>query len=574
MSVPALVQLTTVLAVVAAFAWPLGGYVARVLRGDRVLLARPLGGLERLLYRAAGVAPDAETGWRGYALALLAFSAIGIGVLVAVQMAQGVLPYNPEGFPGVRWDTAIDTAVSFVTNTNWQSYAGESSLSPLTQMLGLTVQNFVSAASGIAVCAALARGIARTSTGALGNFWVDLVRITLYVLLPLCVVFALVLVACGVPQTWATTLTFTPLEGGEAHRAALGPVASQIAIKMLGSNGGGYFNTNAAHPFENPSFLGNLLQTVAMLLLPFGLCRTYGILVSDPRQGRALLCAMLVLFLPVAVLTMHVEESAAPYLQSMGVDATASALQSGGNLEGKEVRFGPAASGLFASVTTAVSCGAVDAMHDSFLPLGGLGPLWLMQIGEVVFGGVGSGLYGLLVFVVVAVFVAGLMVGRTPEYLGKKLGAFEMRMASLALLIPALAVLFGTAIAVATAAGRAGVANPGPHGFTEILYGCSSAANNNGSAFAGLSAGTPFYNLMLAVLMLLGRFGVAVPVLALAGGLAAKRRLAEGAGTLPTHGGLFLVLLVGVVLLVGALAFLPALALGPVIEHLQLAGSR
>jgi K+-transporting ATPase ATPase A chain len=569
MTANGIVQIAACLAVLLLLAWPLGIYMARVYAGERVLLTAVVGPLERAIYRLARIDSKQETGWRSYAAAMLVFNLLGIAVVFALQLLQQWLPLNPAGLGAVAPDSAFNTAVSFATNTNWQGYGGETTMSLCTQMAALTVQNFVSAASGMAVLLPLVRGFVRGSSATVGNFWVDLVRSTLYVLLPLAVVLAVALIGQGVPQTLQAATVVTTLDAGGLQNLALGPVASQVAIKQLGTNGGGFFNVNSAHPFENPTALANLLETLAILLIPAALCTTFGRLVRDSRQGLVLLLAMLVIFVPITLATLHNEQQGNPALQALGVDTAASAQQSGGNMEGKEVRFGIAASALWAVATTAASNGSVNAMHDSFSPLGGLWPMWLMQLGEVVFGGVGSGLYGLLLFAIVAVFIAGLMVGRTPEYLGKKIDAFEMKMASLAILLPCVCVLFGTALAVATAAGRAGVANPGAHGFSEILYAFSSASNNNGSAFNGLSANTPFYNLTLAAVMLVGRYGVAVPVLAIAGSLARKRSIPHSSGTLPTHGPLFLVLLVGVVLMVGALTFLPALALGPIVEHLQ-----
>jgi K+-transporting ATPase ATPase A chain len=546
----------------------LGRYVAAVLEDHgRVLRAGHF--LERPLYRLAGIQPASEMSWRAYAAAILAFNLVGILFLLTLQLAQGLLPLNPQGFGAPTWDSALNTAVSFVTNTNWQGYGGESTMSYLTQMLGLAVQNFLSAATGIAVAVALTRGFARHSAATVGNAWLDITRVTLYVLLPLAAVLAVGLVADGVVQNLDAYKTVTTLEGS-TQTLALGPVASQEAIKMIGTNGGGFFNANSAHPFENPTPLTNFLQMVAILLIPAALTFTFGDIVGDRRQGLALLAAMVLIFVPAAVATTTAEQAGNPLVAELGVDQIASSTQAGGNMEGKEARFGIAESALFATTTTAASCGAVNAMHASFTPLGGLVPMWLMQLGEVVFGGVGAGLYGMLVFAVVAVFVAGLMIGRTPEYLGKKVETFEMQMAAIAILVTPLLVLVGTGLTVVVEPGLKGMANPGPHGFSEVLYAYSSAANNNGSAFAGLSANTPFYNLTLAVAMLLGRFGVIVPVLAMAGALAAKKRLPVSAGTLPTHGTLFVALLAATVLMVGALTYLPALALGPIVEHLQL----
>ncbi len=559
-------QLALFLLVLFVAAWPLGAWLARLGTGELPAWALRL---ESPLWRLAGPAASRPMGWRGYALALGAFNAVGFVVLYALQLLQGALPLNPAGMGAVSHDSALNTAISFVSNTNWQGYAGESTMSHLTQMLGLAVQNFLSAATGIAVAFALVRGFVARGTGELGNFWQDVTRLTLWLLLPLAFVFALFLVSQGVIQNFAAPLDLTTLEGGR-QSLAMGPVASQEAIKMLGTNGGGFFNANSAHPFENPTALTNFVQMVSIFLIPAALCFAFGRMVGDPRQGVAVLAAMTVLFVAAVVAVIPAEQAGNPLLAPLGVDQAASATQPGGNMEGKEARFGITASALFAAVTTAASCGAVNAMHDSFTPLGGLVPLVLMQLGEVVFGGVGSGLYGMLVFAVLAVFIAGLMIGRTPEYLGKKIGAHEMKLMSVAILVTPILVLAGTALAVLTDAGRAGIANPGPHGLSEILYALTSAANNNGSAFAGLSANTPFYNALLGVAMALGRFGVIVPVLALAGALAGRQRLAVTAGTLPTHGPLFVALLIGTVLLVGLLNYVPSLALGPVVEHLML----
>jgi K+-transporting ATPase ATPase A chain len=567
------------LAVLLVLARPLGRYMARVYEGRPCGLDRVLGPVERLLYRLAGVRPDEETGWKAYALAMLVFQAAGLVLLYALQELQGALPLNPDGMAAVPHDLAFNTAVSFVTNTNWQAYGGESTMSHLTQAAGLAVQNFLSAATGMAILLPLVRGFARSGTDRVGNFWVDLVRTTLYVLLPLSLLLAVLLVSQGVPQTLSPALraeVLDPAPGADGkavaeQAVAVGPVASQVAIKQLGTNGGGYYNVNSSHPLENPTPVSNFLEALAILLIPAALCFTFGRMVGAPRQGLALLAAMLVLFVPLALGAMAAERGTTPALSVEGVDASPGPLQGGGNMEGKEARFTTGEAALWSAATTAASNGSVNSMHDSYAPLGGLVPMVLMQLGEVVFGGVGSGLYGLVVFAVVAVFAAGLMVGRTPEYLRKKIGAFEMKMASLAVLAPCLAVLLGTAIAVSTGPGRAGVFNPGPHGFSEVLYGFSSAGNNNGSAFAGLGANTVFYNVSLGVAMLVARYGCAVPVLAIAGSLARKRRVAEGPGTLPTDGPLFVVLLVAVVLIVGVLTFAPALALGPVAEHLAAA---
>ncbi len=569
-------QIILFFGVLIGTAVPLGYYMARVYEKQETWLDKILGPVERLLYRLAGVKRDEETSWKQYAIAMLLFNVAGIFLVYAIQRLQGVLPLNPQGFAAPSPDLSWNTAVSFATNTNWQSYGGESSLSYFTQMLALAVQNFVCAASGMAVLVALIRGFTRKTTKTIGSFWVDLVRSTLYVLLPLAIVVAVLLVSQGVVQTFHAYETVPLLQATKDADGktvtdqilAVGPAASQIAIKMLGTNGGGFFNANSAHPFESPTGFSNFLEMWSLLVLPAALCFTFGRMVKDVRQGWAIFAAMSLILIPLMIVCVGAEQAGNPALHGLAVDQTASALQSGGNMEGKEVRFGIANTGLFATITTAVSCGAVNGMHDSFTPIGGLVPMWLMQLGEVVFGGVGAGLYGMLIFAVVAVFVAGLMVGRTPEYLGKKIEAYDMKMASIVVLITPATVLIMTAIAVATEVGRKGVFNPGPHGFSEILYAFSSAANNNGSAFGGIGANTPFYNTMLGLAMFFGRFFIKVPVLALAGHLAAKKIVPTTAGTLPTHTPLFVAMLTGVVILVGALTFIPALALGPIVEQL------
>ena len=561
--------LAAFLAVLLLLAWPLGRAIAALCDGR---LPRWMQRVEAPLFKLAGVAPDQPMHWRTYAFALLAFNAIGALAVYGLQRLQHLLPLNPAGMTAVSADSSFNTAISFVANTNWQGYAGESTMSHLTQMLGLTVQNFLSAATGIAVAFALARGFAARRTdgrGVIGNFWADIVRIAVWLLLPLSFVLAMFFAGQGVIQNLDASHALRTVEGA-AQTLAMGPVASQEAIKMLGTNGGGFFNANSAHPFENPTPLTNFVQMLAMFLIPAALCFAFGSVVGDKRQGWAVLAAMTVLFVAAAVVVMPAEQAGNPLLAPLGVDQTASVLQAGGNMEGKETRFGINSSALFAAVTTAASVGAVNAMHDSFTPLGGMVPMVLMQLGEVVFGGVGSGLYGMLIFAILAVFIAGLMIGRTPEYLGKKIEVHEMKLTSIAILVTPILVLAGTALAVSLGAGKAGIANPGAHGFSEILYALTSAANNNGSAFAGLSANTPFYNGLLAVAMWFGRFGMIVPVLAIAGALAAKKRLPVTAGTMPTHGPLFVALLIGTVLLVGLLNYVPALALGPVVEHLIL----
>jgi len=559
-------QLVVYLAVLLALAWPLARLIDAVMAGRFALGRR----LESPLFRMAGIRPEQESGWLRYTTGLLIFNGLGVLAVYAVQRLQGVLPFNPQAFGAVSPDSAFNTAVSFVTNTNWQGYGGESTMSYLTQMLALTVQNFLSAATGIVVVVALVRGFTRHSAQAIGNVWVDLARVTLWILLPLSFVFALVMASQGVIQNLSPYAEAKTLEAGSTQTIAMGPVASQLAIKMLGTNGGGFFNANSAHPFENPTPLTNFLQMLSIFSIPAALCFVFGRMAGDLRQGWAVLAAMTLLFVAFVIPATVFEQQGNPALAALGVDQAATATQPGGNMEGKETRFGIAASTLFATITTAASCGAVNSMHDSYTPLGGLVPMVLIQLGEVVFGGVGSGLYGMLFFAIMAVFIAGLMIGRTPEYLGKKIEAHEMKMVSIAILVTPLLVLVGTAVAVVAEPGRAGILNPGPHGFSEVLYGLSSAANNNGSAFAGLSANTPFYNVLLAVAMWFGRFGVIVPVLAIAGSLAAKKRLAATEGTLPTHGPLFVTLLIGTVLLVGLLNYVPALALGPVVEHLML----
>ncbi|MEO8464056.1 MAG: potassium-transporting ATPase subunit KdpA [Gammaproteobacteria bacterium] len=598
MSAQAWLQLGLFVAALLLATKPLGLYMAAIYEGRRTFLSPVLRGLERGIYNVAGVTENAETDWRRYTAAALVVNLLGFVVVYALQRLQGVLPLNPQAFGAIGPDSAFNTAVSFATNTNWQGYGGEGTLSYLTQMLGLGVQNFLSAASGMAVLVALIRGFVRRETTALGNFYVDFTRSTLYVLLPLSLLLAVVLMSQGVVQTFAAYRSVPLLDpptvempvtdaAGQAvvdaagkpvtapqvvteQTVPLGPAASQVAIKQLGTNGGGFFNVNSAHPFENPTPLANFLEVVAILLIPAALCYTFGHMVGDRRQGRAVLAAMFVLFLPLTFGTIVAEQAGNPALTVLGVDQAASSTQPGGNMEGKDLRFGITGSGIWAAATTAASNGSVNAMHDSFTALGGLVPLALIQLGEVVFGGVGSGLYGMLMFALVTVFIAGLMVGRTPEYLGKKIEAYEIKMASLVLLIPPLVVLGGAAIASALPEGIAGVANPGAHGFSEILYAFSSAGNNNGSAFAGLSANTPFYNLALGIVMWIARYWLMIPVLAIAGSLAAKRATAVTAGTLPTHTPLFVAMLVCVVLIVGALTFVPALALGPIVEHLQM----
>jgi potassium-transporting ATPase potassium-binding subunit len=561
----ALVQVGVFLLLLIAAAVPLGAYMARVFS------AQPHR-IERGFYRVAGIACDEDMSWVAYARALLLFNLLGVLSVYALQRLQAFLPLNPAGLSNVTPEVAWNTAVSFASNTNWQAYSGETTMSHLVQMLGLSVQNFVSAATGMAVLIALIRGFSRVGAAGVGNFWVDLTRSTLYVLLPLAGLLTLALVSQGVVQTFAGSVDVSWLDAAVSgnQAIALGPVASQVAIKQLGTNGGGFFNANSAHPFENPTPLSNSLELLAILLIPAALCLTFGALVKDKRQGWALLAAMSMLFVPAVLGVIAFEQAGNPALAREGVDQSASVASAGGNMEGKEARFGIVQSGLWAAATTAASNGSVNAMHDSFTPLGGLIPMWLMQLGEVVFGGVGSGLYGLLIYALIAVFIAGLMVGRTPDYLGKKVEAFETKMASLVILLPTAAVLIGTAIACVVPAGTAVLGNPGAHGFSEILYAFSSGANNNGSAFAGITASGTFYTRAIGLCMLIGRFGVIVPVLAIAGSLAKKQRVAHSAGTLPTHTPLFVSMLVGTIVLVAALSFIPALALGPIVEQLQL----
>lgn len=582
--------LALLLAVTLLAVKPLGLYMARVMEGEPVpglgLGAR----FESWLYRLSGVDPAAQMGWKHYALALLVFNTLGVLLLYALQRLQGWLPLNPQHFGPPSADSAFNTAVSFVTNTNWQSYTPETTMSYLTQMTGLVVQNFLSAATGIVVAVALIRGLARHSAKTIGNFWVDVTRATLYVLLPIATVIALALVSQGVIQNFSHYQQVTLLQpvtypqpsttAAGASRLQtvttrtqtlpMGPVASQESIKELGTNGGGFFNANSAHPYENPNAWSNLLEMFAIALIPAALTYTFGFMVGDIRQGWAVLAAMMIMFVGLYAVCNHSEQRGNPALSALGVSQLPSSQQSGGNMEGKEVRFGIAGSTLFSTLSTVTSTGAVNSMHDSYMPIGGMVPLLDMMLGEVVLGGVGSGLYSMLIFAIIGVFIAGLMIGRTPEYLGKKIEAFEMKMSAIAILVMPFIVLTGTAIAVSVAAGRVGVANPGPHGFSEILYAFTSAGNNNGSAFAGISADTPFYNTALGIVVWLGRFWPIVAVLAIAGSLAAKKRIPVSAGTMPTHGPTFIALLIGTVLLVGALTFVPALALGPIVEHLML----
>jgi K+-transporting ATPase ATPase A chain len=590
------------LGILALCTKPLGSYIADVMEGRPNFALRAGGRLEGGLYRLCGIDSREEMSWSQYAIALLLFNVLGAGIVYALQRLQFFLPLNPQKFAAVSADSSFNTAISFITNTNWQGYSGESTMGYLVQMAGLAVQNFLSAATGIAVAIALIRGFARHSVQTIGNFWVDVTRAALYVLLPLSVVLALVLASQGVIQNFGAykdaatveKLTYqnpkTDAAGNPIKDAAgnpvtetattqtqtlpMGPIASQEAIKELGTNGGGFYNANSAHPYENPTPLTNLLEMLAIFVIPFALTYSFGKMVGDTRQGWVVLAAMLILFVPLVLLAFHSEQHGNPLIAKQGIDQVMSIAQSGGNMEGKETRFGIAASALFTAVTTATSCGAVNTMHDSLLPLGGFVPLFLIQLGEVAPGGVGTGVYSILMFAILGVFIAGLMIGRTPEYLGKKIEALEMKLASVFILTTPFAVLIGTAVAVVTAAGKAGVANPGPHGFSEILYAFSSAANNNGSAFGGLSANTVFYNVSTALAMFIGRFWPIVAALAIAGSLAAKKRVPVTEGTMPTHGPLFVTLLIGSILLIGVLTYVPALALGPVVEHFMLAAAK
>ena len=591
-------QVALYLVVLLALVRPLGGYMARVYDGTPTWVSRVLGPVERLIYRLTGVDPDEGMDWKTYALAMLLFNLLGLLVVYALQRLQGVLPLNPQGFGAVTPDSAFNTAASFVTNTNWQGYGGEATMSYLTQMLGLAVQNFVSACAGMATLVALIRGFRNSGTRDIGNFWVDLTRSVLYVMLPLSIALALAQTSQGVVQNFSayetvpllqSTSVTTPVKDADGNPVLddtgtpktetttvgeqtlpMGPASSQIAIKQLGTNGGGFFNVNSAHPYENPTPVTNFLEMLSILLIAAALCYTFGAMVGDTRQGWAVLAAMTIVFVVMLGVCEWAEYRGNPRLAPLGVDQTASAVQPGGNMEGKEVRFGIANSALWATATTAASNGSVNAMHDSFTPLGGLVPLFMIQLGEVIYGGVGSGLYGMLIFAIIAVFVSGLMVGRTPEYLGKKIEAYEMKMASVVILIPPIVVLGFTALAVVTEAGLAGRLNKGAHGFSEILYAFSSMGNNNGSAFAGLSANVPFYNATGGIAMLIARYWLAIPTLAIAGSLAKKKHVPAGAGTLPTHTPLFVCMLIGVVVIVGVLTFVPALALGPIVEHLML----
>ncbi|HUD52489.1 potassium-transporting ATPase subunit KdpA [Parvibaculum sp.] len=569
MTANGLVQIAIYCAIIIVIARPLGGYMTRVFNGESVWLTPALRPVERIFYRLGGVDEKADQHWLRYGTAMLFFSIAGFVLLYAILRCQSYLPFNPQGFGNVDPLLAFDTAISFVTNTNWQNYGGETTLSYFTQMVGLTVHNFVSAATGIALAVAFIRGFSRASANGIGNFWVDLTRCTLYVLLPISIVVGLFFIWQGVPQTLGAYVDTTTIEG--AHQSiAVGPVASQEAIKMLGTNGGGFFNANSAHPFENPNALTNLVQLILIFTIGAALTNVFGRMVGNERQGWALFGTMGVLFLAGALIAYHFEAGGNPNVTALGVDQATSALQAGGNMEGKEVRFGIVNSALFATVTTDASCGAVNAWHDSFTPLGGLVPLLNMQLGEIIFGGVGSGLYGILLFAIVGVFICGLMVGRTPEYVGKKIEAFDIKMTALAIICLPFSILGFTAIATVLPAAVASIANQGPHGFSEILYAFSSATGNNGSAFGGLSGNTPFYNLTLGLAMTIGRFAMIVPMLAVAGSLARKRKIAASAGTFPTDGALWVGILVAVILVVGGLTFFPALSLGPIVEHFSM----
>jgi potassium-transporting ATPase potassium-binding subunit len=553
-------QIIVFCAILVLLARPLGGYVTRVFAGERTFLSPIFNPVERVFYALSGIDPNEDQRWTVYGFSMLAFNFAGFLLLYGILRWQDAFPWNPQGMSSLTPDLALNTAASFVANTNWQSYGGETTMSYFTQMAGLTVQNFVSAATGMALAVALIRGFARRTANGVGNFWADLTRCTLYILLPICVVLALFLVAQGMPQNLSAYVDATTLEGGK-QTIAQGPVASQVAIKMLGTNGGGFFNVNAAHPYENPTPLSNFIQMLAILVIGAAMTNVFGRMVGNERQGWALFAAMGVLFVIGVSICYWAEAAGNPLLTTLGLD------QAGGNMEGKEVRFGLAASALFATVTTAASCGAVNAMHASFTPLGGLVPLVNMQLGEVVIGGVGAGLYGMLLFAIIAVFIAGLMVGRTPEYIGKKIEGREVKLTVLAILVLPLSMLGLTAIATIVPAGLSSISTPGPHGFTEVLYAYTSGTGNNGSAFAGLSANTPFYNSTLAIAMLVGRFFMIVPMLAVAGALAAKKSVPASRGTFPTDGPLFVSMLIGVIVIVGGLTFMPALALGPIVEH-------
>ncbi len=577
MTMPSLIQIGLYFIILILLVKPLGAYMAHVYQGERTFLDPVFKPLERIIYRIARVNGAEEMGWKTYAVTMLLFNCAGLLFLYLLLRLQNLLPLNPQDLPALSPDLAFNAAVSFVTNTNWQSYSGETTMSYLSQMAGLTVQNFLSAATGMAILIAMVRGFVRHSANTIGNFWVDMTRSVIYILIPLSLFLAIALVSQGVVQNFSGYTSVSILQPVQISDSqplteqtlALGPAASQVAIKQLGTNGGGFFNVNSAHPFENPTPLSNFLEMLAILLIPAALCYTFGRMVGDTRKGWAILAAMTIVFVSILAVVVMAEQGGNPAISALGVNQTSDETQPGGNMEGKEVRLGIANSALWATATTAASNGSINSMLDSFTPLGGLFPMWLMQLGEVVYGGVGSGLYGMLTFVIIAVFIAGLMIGRTPEYLGKKVEAYEIKMASLVILIPILTVLFGTAIAVSTPGGKAAVFNPGAHGFSEILYAFSSAGNNNGSAFAGLGANTGFYNTALGLAMLFARYWTAIPVLAIAGSMARKKIVPSGPGTLPTHDPLFVIWLIVVVIIVGALSFFPALALGPIAEYLM-----
>lgn len=577
----AIINLAFYIIILTVLALPLGKYIANVFQNKTTFLAF----IERPIYKMLGTSIATEQKWWQYALSMMLFNLMGILALFLIQITQHQLPLNPQHLGNLSWDLALNTAISFVGNTNWQSYAGETTMSYFSQMIGLAIQNFVSAATGLAVVIAMIRGFTRTNTSLIGNFWTDLTKSILYVLLPLSIIVAILLVNQGVPQNFSDYKKVNILEPQVITQIVdnkgtnqiitqqtlpMGPVASQEAIKMIGTNGGGFFNANSAHPYENPTIISNLIEMLSILLIPAALCFCFGNLVDDKKQGYTFYIAMTVVFVILAITTIHAEAIGNPLFHQFHINQLANTLQSGGNMEGKEVRFGVIGSGLFATITTAASCGAVNAMHDSLMPLGGFVAMFLMQLSEVIYGGVGSGLYGILVFAIMAVFICGLMIGRTPEYLGKKIEAFEIKMTALVILVVPIMVLLGTAISLMCAQGLAGLGNPSAHGLSEVLYAFSSAANNNGSAFAGLNANSVYYNLMLGAAIFFGRFGVIIPVLAIAGSLATKKKLPVNAGTMPTTGLLFGSILIGTILVVVALTYIPALALGPIIEHLQL----
>ncbi len=572
-------QIAVYMALLLLLVKPLGGYMARVYQGERVFLSRLLSPLERLVYRLTRIRPGEEIDWKTYGVCMILFNMAGMLLLYLILRIQDTLPLNPAHLGPVSPELSFNTASSFATNTNWQFYSGETTMSYFSQMLGLATHNFVSAATGMSIMAAVIRGLARHTAQTIGNYWADMTRTVVYILLPLCIILAVILVSQGVVQTFKGPQTVTLLQSTEdasgntvtGQSIAVGPAASQIAIKQLGTNGGGFFNVNSAHPLENPTPLSNFLEMLALLLIPAALCYTFGRMVGDTRQGWALLTAMTIIFVACLSVTVWSEQGKNAALSGLNVDQTTTLTQPGGNMEDKEVRFGTTNSAIWATVTTAVSNGSVNSMHDAYTPLGGMIPMWLMQLGEIVYGGVGSGLYGMLAFVIVAVFIAGLMIGRTPEYLGKKIETYEMQMAAIIVLMPVLLALLGTAIAAMVSSGHSTVYNAGAHGFSELLYAFSSTANNNGSAFAGLG-GNPFLDVLTGIIMLFGRFWSAIPALAIAGSLARKKQVSAGSGTLPTHNGLFIAWLIAVIVIVGALSFFPALSLGPIVEHLMLAG--